>query len=289
MNLDGGGSSQMAIGSSLINRPEGSTFQRPIPTILALVDADSLPLPPTIYYEKIIDTGDPECSLQGSGWFASANAGYYGSTPAMLNQIGTGLDFAEFTTNLPDSGIYEIFAWWVHSSNRCSNTPIIIEHANGTDTVRVDQTDTGSQWVSIGSYYFSGDGNDRIIISDAGTTGTFVVADAIRIVSYDSTITTSIAQGNPSNEIRGLILRQNFPNPFNPSTIIEFELAQSETVNLQIFNILGELVSQPLNGQRLSSGRHHIEFSDSHLSSGIYIYRLSSDRFWKQKKMVLLR
>ena len=87
MNLDGGGSTQMAVGNQLVNTPSES---RAIPTILTVTHKDSLKLPPTPQYEKIIDTGDPECNLIGSGWFTSANPGYWGNTPAYLNPIGDG-------------------------------------------------------------------------------------------------------------------------------------------------------------------------------------------------------
>ena len=75
INLDGGGSTQMAVGNQLVNNPSES---RAVPTILTVTHKDSLKLPPIPQYEKIIDTGDPECNLIGSGWFTSANSGFWG-------------------------------------------------------------------------------------------------------------------------------------------------------------------------------------------------------------------
>ncbi|MBN2364925.1 MAG: T9SS C-terminal target domain-containing protein [Calditrichaeota bacterium] len=288
MNLDGGGSTQMAIGNSLINRPEGGTFQRPIPTILALVDADSIPLPPAIYYQEIIDTDDPGCTLQGSGWFPTANPGYWGTSPALLNQIGTGADFAEFGPNLPDSAEYELFAWWVSSSNRCGDTPFIVTHAAGSDTVRVDQRDNGSKWFLLGTYTFRGDTSDKVILSDAGTISSLVVADAIRIVSYDSTLVTKIA-AEPISAPSDFILQQNHPNPFNPSTKIRFFLNEPGRINLAIYNILGEKKGSLIQNQYFSAGWHDMEFQAGTLPSGIYIYRLETPSGNLQKKMVLLR
>ena len=289
MNLDGGGSSQMAVGNLLVNHPEGGTFQRPIPTILALVDADSLSIPPPIYYEKIIDTGDSECSLMGSGWFASANPGFYGTTPAMLNQIGNGSDYALFTPHLPKSSRYELFGWWVHSSNRCVNTPFIIKHAGGVDTVRVDQTQNGSQWVEIGTYTFKGAGQDTILISDAGTIGTFVVADAIRLISYDSTIVTSMVNAKKNILPEEINLFQNYPNPFNPQTIISFSLTESHAISLSVFNVIGEEVARLLYKKVLAAGMHTVVFNAENLTSGIYFCRLESENYYTQKKMLLLK
>ncbi len=182
MNLDGGGSTQMAVGNQLVNTPSES---RAVPTILTVTHKDSLKLPPVPQYEKIIDTGDPECGLVGSGWFTSANPGYWGNTPAYLNPIGDGSSYAEFRPGFTVDAIYEVYGWWVASSNRCTDTPFIINHKNGVDTIRVNQVQNGSQWKLIGTYQFSKDTTQKIIISNAGTTGTYVVADAIRLISYD--------------------------------------------------------------------------------------------------------
>jgi len=86
---------------------------------------------------------------------------------------------------------------------------------------------------------------------------------------------------------------QNFPNPFNPSTAISFELKRSAHVTLNIYNVRGELVATVLN-KALSAGRTEIRWNatDNHgkaLSSGVYFYRLVAAEAIATKKMVLLR
>lgn len=98
MNLDGGGSSQMAVGNQLINLPEGGTFQRPIPNMLAVVKNDSVPFLPPVYFNKKIDTGDSECTIFGNNWTTSIISGYWGTTPAIRNPRGNGSDM--FHSNL---------------------------------------------------------------------------------------------------------------------------------------------------------------------------------------------
>lgn len=177
MNLDGGGSTQMAVGNQLVNNPSES---RAVPTILTVTHRDSLKLPAVPQFDKIIDTGDPECSLIGSGWFTSANPGYWGNTPAYLNPVGDGSAYAEFRSQFSANAQYEVYGWWVSSSNRCNDTPYIIKHKNGIDTVRVNQVQNGSIWKLIGTYQFSPDTSQKILISNGGTTGSYIVADAIR-------------------------------------------------------------------------------------------------------------
>ena len=74
---------------------------------------------------------------------------------------------------------------------------------------------------------------------------------------------------------REFVLNQNYPNPFNPSTTIRFSLPQEAKVTLKIFNILGQEVATLLNREDISEGDQEIDFDASHLSSGVYFYRIS--------------
>jgi hypothetical protein len=297
MNLDGGGSTQMAADGKLVNTPVGGTYQRPLPTILTVVDADSLPFPKEIYYEDVIDTGDDRASLIGDGWFTSANQGYYGDTPAYLNEVGTGESSCVFEFLVPKTAEYEIFGWWVSSSNRSENTPFIIEHANGTDTVGKNQVSGGSAWQSLGSYELSGEDLHTVSITDdasAGNNATYVVADAIRIVSYDSTVVSSV-EGDRGLTDKTFKLYQNYPNPFNPSTKIKYIIPRSTNypfVRLKIYDILGNEIVTLVN-KKQTSGKYEVEFSantvNKELSSGVYIYRLQAGEFMDSKKFMLLK
>ncbi len=290
MNLDGGGSSQMAVGSSLINLPAGGTFQREIPTFLAVVDADSIPFPQTIYFEEIIDTEDQGATQIGSGWFTSANPGYWGNSPAWLNEVGTGESKYIFTPNISKAGEYEVYAWWVASSNRRTDTPFIIDHSGGNDTVRVNQQGNNSTWVLLGTYDLPGDGSVTITVTDeAGSgTGTYVVADAVRIISYDST-TTSV-ESNIGDVPKDFSLLQNYPNPFNPKTIIPYFIPSEFEgfVSIKVYNLLGREVATLLD-KPMPAGAYEIEFDAADLPSGVYFYKLTAGNFIESKKMILLK
>jgi len=84
-------------------------------------------------------------------------------------------------------------------------------------------------------------------------------------------------------------LSQNFPNPFNPSTKIEYTLPIEENVTLKIFNILGQEVLTLMNNEHTGAGRHTVTFDAGNLSSGIYIYRMQAGNFVQMKKMILLK
>ncbi|MCL4547355.1 MAG: T9SS type A sorting domain-containing protein [Bacteroidetes bacterium] len=83
-------------------------------------------------------------------------------------------------------------------------------------------------------------------------------------------------------------LLQNFPNPFNPSTIIRFELPKESNVTLKVFNILGEEVATLVN-KVMTPGRQEVTFDGSKLASGMYIYRIQAGNFVEVKKLLLLK
>ncbi|HEX2869367.1 MAG TPA: phosphodiester glycosidase family protein [Ignavibacteriales bacterium] len=289
MNLDGGGSTQMSIGSQNL-----ISSSRALPVILAIVNPDSMGLPKIPVYQKVIDTGDKDARLSG-GWFASANTGYYGSTPAMLCGAGDGSAACTFRLNPPASAVYEVYGWWTASSNRAKEAPFIIKHKNGTDTVYADQTSNGSAWTLIGKYTFKGDSTDQVILTNRAKSGTYVVADAIRVISFDPTTGVNEEAASESRHLpENYELMQNYPNPFNPNTTIKYWLPKESKVKITVYNCIGKLVSV-LDNSVQSAGYHDQNFNAGNISSGIYFYKIEaiatdgSKDFREIKKMLLLK
>ena len=84
-------------------------------------------------------------------------------------------------------------------------------------------------------------------------------------------------------------LNQNFPNPFNPTTQITFDLPVDSKIRLQVFDLSGHQVATLAQGFR-SAGRYSVVFDGRNLASGIYIYRLTTDKgFSQSKKMMLIK
>ena len=83
-------------------------------------------------------------------------------------------------------------------------------------------------------------------------------------------------------------LYQNYPNPFNPSTTINFVVETQSIASLQIFDITGRLVETLVN-ENLGPGYHEIKWNASNVSSGVYIYKLTTDAGQLTKKMILLK
>ncbi|MFZ1322184.1 MAG: YCF48-related protein [Ignavibacteria bacterium] len=83
-------------------------------------------------------------------------------------------------------------------------------------------------------------------------------------------------------------LSQNFPNPFNPNTVINYELRFASLIKLVVYDVLGNEVSTLVNEYK-PAGSYEVEFDGSDFSSGIYFYRIEAGSFIETKKMLLLK
>jgi len=99
-------------------------------------------------------------------------------------------------------------------------------------------------------------------------------------------ILTDIAEGRGVPE--HFSLAQNFPNPFNPSTVIQFQLPTETEVRLEVFNLLGERVATLVNEVR-PAGLYRERFHADGLPSGSYIYRISTRGGTLTRKMLLVK
>jgi len=80
----------------------------------------------------------------------------------------------------------------------------------------------------------------------------------------------------------------NFPNPFNPSTIIQYQIIKGGFVSVKVYDNLGREVAVLVNKEQ-PSGKYSVNFDASKLSSGVYFYIINAKDFYKVKKMILLR
>ena len=84
------------------------------------------------------------------------------------------------------------------------------------------------------------------------------------------------------------VLYQNYPNPFNPITTIKFGLPKTFWVSVELYNILGQKVAILFDGEK-QPGYYLLKFDGSHLASGMYLYAIRADHFYRVKKMMLYK
>lgn len=82
---------------------------------------------------------------------------------------------------------------------------------------------------------------------------------------------------------------RSYPNPFNPTTTVEFDLPEPAVVSLRIYDVAGRLVAELASERTYEPGRHRLVFDGTHASSGIYFYRLETGRFNQTRKVLLFK
>ncbi|NWF90355.1 MAG: T9SS type A sorting domain-containing protein [Ignavibacteriaceae bacterium] len=142
-------------------------------------------------------------------------------------------------------------------------------------------SDAGENWsLNLQMFYTAFFG-----ISVVGNKAWIVGSNGL-ILHNDDVITNVEKEQNES--VKGFYLEQNFPNPFNPSTTINYQIKQDGLVTLSIYDILGAEVKTLVNEEK-TTGRYSYNFDGSDLATGVYIYQLKVNDFVSSKKLVLLK
>ncbi|MGC9337541.1 MAG: PKD domain-containing protein [Candidatus Cloacimonadia bacterium] len=162
----------------------------------------------------------------------------------------------------------------------------------------LDQSTSGSPIISW--YWDFGDGgtsteeNPTYIYEDPGTytVSLTVINEAINVDTeikedFITVISTGMAEDDSSLPSK-VTLKSNHPNPFNKETIISYGLPKPDKVELQIYNIKGQLVQTLVNDNK-PAGNHTVEWNAENMSSGIYFYKLSTNDTTFVKRMLLMR
>jgi subtilisin family serine protease len=90
------------------------------------------------------------------------------------------------------------------------------------------------------------------------------------------------------DQIHEYLLYDNYPNPFNPSTTIIFDLPEENYVEIKVYNIQGQIVANLVDNV-FEAGRHTVQFDGDNLTSGVYFYKLTAGYFQDIKRMLLIK
>jgi len=121
----------------------------------------------------------------------------------------------------------------------------------------------------------------RVKISDLDFPSVSDISDEPFRINY-------IVNVNDNKGITEFDLKQNFPNPFNPTTKIEYQIPELSFVTIKLYDVLGNEIETLVNEEKLT-GTYEVEFDASELSSGIYCYKIVAGDFVDVKKMLLVK
>lgn len=188
---------------------------------------------------------------------------------------------------------------WISISNGLPNLEVSAFAFLGNNIfagINNDQTNSGGVFQSINN------GNSWVLINEGlGTKeiGSLIIHNEFIFAgTYSSTgsavwrrpLSEIITTVEPLKEIlpTKLELQQNFPNPFNPSTNIQYTISNRQFVTLKVCDLLGREVATLVNEEK-APGNYQAIFDASALSNGVYFYRLQAGNFVQTRKMILMK
>ncbi len=148
----------------------------------------------------------------------------------------------------------------------------------------------GLGWGCIGFVAGNGTSNapkEYSFMDITGAAGSYVYR--LKQIDQDGSFKYSQSVEVTTQAPKQFSLAQNYPNPFNPTTTIEFTLAENSNVTLKIFDILGREVTTLVDGGRKVGVSYKENFDASKLASGLYFYRLQTEKNSLVKKLMLLK
>jgi photosystem II stability/assembly factor-like uncharacterized protein len=237
----------------------------------------------------------------GTNVFASAN-GVYRST-----NNGTNWEFCNFGT--PGQTVQAFAACGTNVFAGTFKNGVYLSTNNGTNWTQVNNGLTNTRVCSftmVGTNIFVGTNSGVFLSTDNGSLWNQVGLEAEAVVSlavsgdyiYAGTWGAGVWK-RPLSELVGVnkeandlpkdyTLSQNFPNPFNPNTVISYSLPSASNVKLIVYNTLGQTVKVLENGHK-NEGTHSVNFNAAELSSGTYFYKIEAGQFSQIKKMIFLK
>lgn len=178
------------------------------------------------------------------------------------------------------------------TSNIFFNRPMKIFENDGNGiftevTNTVLPPNTVAEGIGVLAYDLNNDGLTDLFLQNRRTAQQTTETD--RLLIRNDTGAVQISNNENINPL-SIKLHQNFPNPFNPETIIKYELSEAGYTELKIYDILGKQAEELVNSKQ-SAGEYSVKFDGSRLAGGVYYYKLSvnSGEVFLSKKFVLLK
>jgi hypothetical protein len=241
----------------------------------------------------IVNEDDPTVELTGNWEQYSIN----GFKPNIYLTNSTDPASIEYNMEIPFDAYFHLYTYVVPNTVNYEQAEYTV-YSNGDSTkLNVNQKNPANEgWYDLGTYYFE-KGNKKVlkISNENMPDGKYITADAAMIMinrkKSPDVVVTSVEEGSNIEDIKAeekIVLKPNYPNPFNSETIIEYAVPYTTNVKLKVFNVLGEEVRVLVNDTK-APGIYRQKFKTENLPSGVYFYSLKAGGELETKKMLYIR
>ena len=237
---------------------------------------------------RAIDVSKGNSQYVAAGLFQNVTTGGF-----FLSTNG-GSSWTKMHTGLPATAAANIRAV-MFRPNYTSEIYCGIDNATGPSAV-YRTTNTAASWSDfnggtmqasylVRAFSFRATGSDSTLYGGVGTTAASFTAgqgcyeyswQLVGIKPQNGTVPTSFN------------LYQNFPNPFNPTTVIQYDIPKASFVTLTVYDMSGKVIGTLVNEQK-QAGTYQVSYNASSLSSGVYFYKITAGSFVSTKKMILVK
>ncbi len=204
-----------------------------------------------------------------------------------------------YSVDIPEENWYELYVYIINQRFAHENARYIISHEHGIDTLYVNQRlAVNARWYKLGDFYLTKSDKKRIIDLSADSLyyndkydHNTLFTDAMMLIKSNrplDPVSAIEADANQTESPLNFILHQPYPNPFNASVRIDFQINRPADISIDVFNLLGEKVKQLAAGS-YAAGKHHLHWDAGKAASGVYFITLKSENTVETRKVVLIR
>lgn len=155
---------------------------------------------------------------------------------------------------------------------------LLVSGINLNDLRILKRENASDDWTELTTTVENIEGEDMIAASDVQSFSEFIIAQK----------QTNTSIGPDGTQVNSFRLLPAYPNPFNPTTTLRYQLPKASDVELTIYNIQGQRIKTLVNEMQ-SQGRYEVDFDASNLSSGVYFYRIKTPNFTETKAITLIK
>jgi hypothetical protein len=244
----------------------------------------------------IVDEDTPGAIIKGTWSTSTEYKGHKGGVLRTPEGSGSSI---EWSANVPWTAWYDVYVFNPVANFESSQS---VSYSSWGDLGRrdttINQRSAARGWVKIGTQFItSGNRKFAEVRSGSVNSGRHVFADGAMLIlnrklspdiELDGMLLSDSEVKTPNVPV-GPVLHQNFPNPFNPSTSIQFSLPHRDSVSIDVLDVSGKVVRSVVVNREYQSGTHSILFDGSSLASGVYLMRMKTSAGTVTKKLTLLK